>query len=102
MIACQLAARTMFSEIIFARVDAIWTDSFVLTQVPPARAGEPHWVAVYAHDQRLFIQALRFNAREGGHRATGSIERAKLQRTVTSRDVLSKKIKDVTCYLLLM
>ena len=102
MPACQLAARTMFTEIIFARNAAIWSDSFVRSQVPPARAGEPHWVAVYAHDQRLFFQASRFNALEDGHRATGSIERAKLQRTVTSRDVLSKKIKDVTCYLLLM
>ena len=102
MLACLIAARTMASEIIPAYVAAIWAARYAAAVVPPARAGEPHWVAVYAHDQRLFIQALRFNAREGGHRATGSIERAKLQRTVTSRDVLSKQIKDVTCYLLLM
>ena len=102
MVACPTAARTMFTEIITAPVAAIWAACFVLAVVPPARAGEPHWVAVSAYDYCFFENASRFIALDGGHRATGSIERAKLQRTVTSRDVLSKTNTDVTCYLLLM
>ena len=91
MIACPIAARAMASEIILAYVAAIWAVRFAAAVVPPARAGEPHVVAISAYEQCAPPTLI---ALDGVHRAAGSIERAKLQRTVTSRDVLSKTNTD--------